>query len=410
MRDRHLLGESSAVAASVAMANRQRSGLLALISVVVIGHLFFSGTLRPLTFVDVASVREPNRRKLNMIDAATWSNVIGDIAPHNQGPSDVIYSFNSRQELKYRQRNQRVSEVCRRRGILKSPVVMDTANATNLQFSPLEVERPSVSHFSVAKSFRTMGCFLNKVASSSLVSAFLAVRGFRPEKLYSPHSLVSLLRPSNLDEFGEANETYFKFLFVRHPMDRLLSCYLDKMVQSDHVSLPPYRRYVQKTGRKIIRTRQAKKLRTFTLSKSIKKEQANPTFEEFLEFILNTNLEGVGYESHWVPYSRYCAPCSVTYDVIGKLETAADDFRYVWSRAGLGSKTSIPWVNRVSSPSRDEIDLKRRYYSSLPRDLILRVFQRFRIDFEMFDYSINDTLLRAGYAPLTDNSWLFQPP
>ena len=136
-------------------------------------------------------------------------------------------------------------------------------------------------------------------------------------------------------------------------MDRLLSCYLDKMVQSDHVSLPPYRRYVQKTGRKIIRTRQAKKLRTFTLSKSIKKEQANPTFEEFLEFILNTNLEGncfipaalshdcklwsivncfltatgVGYESHWVPYSRYCAPCSVTYDVIGKLETAADDFR-----------------------------------------------------------------------------------
>ena len=123
------------------MGNRQRSGLLALISVVVIGHLFFSGTLRPLTFVDVASVREPNRRKLNMIDAATWSNVIGDIAPHNQGPSDVIYSFNSRQELKYRQRNQRVSEVCRRRGILKSPVVMDTANATNLQFSPRQ------SHF-----------------------------------------------------------------------------------------------------------------------------------------------------------------------------------------------------------------------------------------------------------------------
>ena len=60
----------------------------------------------------------------------------------------------------------------------------------------VEVEHPSVSHFSMAKSFHTMGCFLNKVASSSLVSAFLAVRGFRPEKLYSPHSLVSILRPT----------------------------------------------------------------------------------------------------------------------------------------------------------------------------------------------------------------------
>ena len=32
----------------------------------------------------------------------------------------------------------------------------------------------------------------------------------------------------------------------------------------------------------------------------------------------------------------------------------------MWSKTGLGFKTSIPWVNRVSSPSREEIDLKKR--------------------------------------------------
>ena len=48
---------------------------------------------------------------------------------------------------------------------------------------------------------------------------------------------------------------------------------------------------------------------------------------EFLEFILATDLMGKGYDSHWVPYWRYCSPCSVDYHVVGKLETAADDFR-----------------------------------------------------------------------------------
>ena len=44
----------------------------------------------------------------------------------------------------------------------------------------LTEEYPVTSHFSLAPSFQTMGCFLNKVASSSLVSAFLLVRGLTP--------------------------------------------------------------------------------------------------------------------------------------------------------------------------------------------------------------------------------------
>ncbi len=45
-------------------------------------------------------------------------------------------------------------------------------------------------------------------------------------------------------------------MFVRHPMERLLSCYLDKMVESTHWSLPPYRRYVHETARNLLKKRQ----------------------------------------------------------------------------------------------------------------------------------------------------------
>lgn len=43
-----------------------------------------------------------------------------------------------------------------------------------------------------------------------------------------------------------------------------------------------------------------------------------------------------------------------------------------------------------------------RYYASLPRELILRFYDAFRVDFEMFDYSINDILVKAGYETINE--------
>jgi hypothetical protein len=56
------------------------------------------------------------------------------------------------------------------------------------------LEQVNLEHFTVASSFQTMGCFVNKVASSSLVSAFLLVNGYGPS-FDSPHSLAPFLRP-----------------------------------------------------------------------------------------------------------------------------------------------------------------------------------------------------------------------
>ena len=47
-----------------------------------------------------------------------------------------------------------------------------------------------------------------------------------------------------------------------------------------------------------------------------------------------------------------------------------------------------------------------RYYSSLPRELILRFYSKFRMDFELFDYSINEILKKAGYDPIHEDNAL----
>lgn len=144
----------------VAMGNRQRSGFLVLTFVFFMGHLFFSDTWRPLTVVDVTSMREPNRRKLNMIDVATWSNAIGDSVPGKPEELDGGYSFISRQQLEYRRRNERVGQVCRRYGIVKSPVVMDTANVTHHSPSLFNfITIPTKSHNDVKKQNQTADNF-----------------------------------------------------------------------------------------------------------------------------------------------------------------------------------------------------------------------------------------------------------
>ncbi|KAK4026270.1 hypothetical protein OUZ56_015280 [Daphnia magna] len=367
---------------------------------------------------------------------------------------------------RYLLRSEHIRNVCKSRVVVSNPPVFTISKKRRLVHSPLavnapvpvQVENPVTSHFSLAPSFRTMGCFLNKVASSSLVSAFLLVRGLAPS-LSSPHRFSGHLLPKSLEEFKFANETYFKFMFVRHPMDRMLSCYLDKMINSQHHSLPAFRAFVKNRANEIIRNQHGRnnkpqrrsllwaskgpsliwnqlkskvvyrfqeetgflgitsdaqdtainkkqlhpittfsqRTKTSASMNMINTTESKPTFEEFLEFVLDTDLQGIGYDSHWVPFHRYCSPCSVSYDVIGKLETAFDDFQYIWETTGLGAKVPVPWINRKTFPSKSKIALEKKYYASLPRKLILRFYDAFRMDFELFDYSINEVLIKAGY-------------
>ena len=149
-----------------------------------------------------------------------------------------------------------------------------------------------------------------------------------------------------MEQFLEANSTYFKFMFVRHPMSRILSCYLDKMVEGDDPDLPEFRNYVKERANQIIHKRnqmksQARKRQTISkrdisrrrrsittshriLNNSFQTRESKspvtnyikgnntssydenrkeaitnvlslkltPTFEEFLEFVLDSDLQG----------------------------------------------------------------------------------------------------------------------
>ena len=279
------------------------------------------------------------------------------------------------------------------------------------------------------------------------------------------------------------DDHYLKFIIVRDPLERLVSCYKDKLVTNTHWSLAGFRKTVKKRAEKermkhgrdenehskyVKRSpdmatvfwgtsdnnssmNESKLLKTVKAPKSVTikpKPEDIPSFSDFLYYILSTDLLGTGFSSHWVPYWRACTPCHYKYSgrvriyllfencwkvfalvdkllckrfsqnfyqshwskklvfwhchsVIAKLETGEDDLEYIWKRTGIDSETPIPWENQSKSRRQKESELAD-FYSSVPRSLLVRVFQRYRLDYEMFGYNINNALILGGHDPIAD--------
>ena len=105
------------------------------------------------------------------------------------------------------------------------------------------------------------------------------------------------------DEIRKRLKTYFKFLVVRHPMQRLVSAFRSKFGKHTgvHSAFERYASEIRNQGN------------NFELS-----------FSNFVEYISSANRHhykskknesGARYlEPHWAQYSTLCHPCHIDYD------------------------------------------------------------------------------------------------
>ena len=96
-------------------------------------------------------------------------------------------------------------------------------------------------------------------------------------------------------------ENYKVITFVRHPFDRLISAYRDKIEGPNYSAL-----YYE------------------MLAKSIQIEYGYLNFNNFLLHILSTNQNP---DPHWIPYYKMCPYCDGTITFIGRLEKFNRDMR-----------------------------------------------------------------------------------
>ncbi|GAB0089549.1 Carbohydrate sulfotransferase [Sergentomyia squamirostris] len=265
-------------------------------------------------------------------------------------------------EDRMRQRFERISEVC-------SKYELDCKGE-----DPQHKIDPT--RFFINEEYRIEWCAVPKAATTSIFYIFNILAGYESQVLEKQQILPRQFArkkypiPTEL-EILTALDDSVSLIIVRHPFERLLSAYRDKMQNPETDS--PYKalsKYIVKKFRKG--------------NDSYSPEM--PTFSEFVNYILKEDHAHHELCVHWRPIVDLCTPCQVNFNVIAKFETLDEDQKYILETANISDIISEQWRN-VGKPMKRTIE---EFYNELSEQQVSELFELYKSDFEIFDYSINN--------------------
>ncbi|XP_046905673.1 carbohydrate sulfotransferase 14 [Hypomesus transpacificus] len=234
-----------------------------------------------------------------------------------------------------------------------------------------------LQHILVNDEHRFLYCYVPKVACSNWKRVLKVLSGalenvkvnikmdHRSDLLF-----LSSLKP---EEIRYRLKHYFKFMFVREPMERLLSAYKNKFGEIEA--------YQKKYGAEIIRRYRKGHAKDTSVTGD------DVTFTEFVRYLLDEDVERMN--EHWMPIYNLCQPCAVSYDFIGSYEQLESDAEFVLKRIGAPPHVHFPerqtWYKPVTT------ETLHYYLCSLPQKLLRELLPKYILDFSLFTYPLPNT-------------------
>ncbi|KAE8750440.1 hypothetical protein FOCC_FOCC002734 [Frankliniella occidentalis] len=297
----------------------------------------------------------------------------------------------SRMAIRMAARRAELRDACARTGL-------DVPNNDSLhQANPWE--------FLINNQHHLVWCNVFKAASTSWMYNFNILAGYTPHFLKQSKVVPLQLarqrypRPS-IETLREALNSSISFIIVRHPLERLLSAYRDKI----QYSLP--HTLHQRLGLKIIQNYRTRVKGGAGSRDPTKKKRASPkwpTFSEFVHYLLDEYKEGNRFDMHWAPIAEFCTPCHLHFELIAKFETLEEDQNYLIYKAKLQDFIHPEWKNPAKGRTATT-NLISSHYSQLTKKEILHLYNIYRFDFELFGYSLEGFLDQGLEDPTSSPS------
>ncbi|KAL9701942.1 hypothetical protein quinque_005383 [Culex quinquefasciatus] len=254
---------------------------------------------------------------------------------------------------------------------------------------PKQNYKPKAWEYLINRDYHLVWCNVFKAASTSWMYNFNLLAGYSPEFLRKTKDVPLQLarqkypRPS-VDALREAINGSISFIIVRHPFERLVSAYKDKI----QYALP--NSHHQKLGIRIIQKyRKVAKGQPWNTQKY-------PTFAEFVNYMLDeVRHPHFEIDMHWIPVTYFCTPCFFHYDVIAKFETLEEDQNYLISVGQLGNMIKPQWKNAGKGAHTNDVVLK--LFGELEDEQVRGLYEYYKFDFELFGYGVEDYL--KGRSP-----------
>lgn len=93
----------------------------------------------------------------------------------------------------------------------------------------------------------------------------------------------------------------------------------------------------------------------------------------------------------WTPYWVQCGVCASDYQVIIKLETMAADEQFLAQVANLKEIKNVHEWRNLSAKVSSAVVISN-YYKTLTKRQVLLLYERYKLDFDLFGYSPDEHL------------------
>ena len=194
--------------------------------------------------------------------------------------------------------------------------------------------------------------------------------------------------PYLINNFLRSNQI-LTFSFVRHPFERLVSAYNDKL-GSGRIKMKA--KFIQEWFKEEVSFSSFVDLVLYQYQESC---YPNYTQTSWLRTKwINENCE-YKLNAHWRPFGFSCSYCDINYDFIGRLETWNDDLNYIIRKRGLEKVLPLQRAKNLHLHSakqeryQNTQEMTKAYFSKLNEKQKEALYHMFRIDFEMFNYDPN---------------------
>ena len=179
---------------------------------------------------------------------------------------------------------------------------------------------------------------------------------------------LDALDQTDIFRIGLAN--YTKFIFVRHPFERLVSAYQDKFAGSNKI-------FQVAVGKEII-----KKYRKQPTQLSLQNGH-DVTFPEFVSYVIDEWKQcQTQLDVHWRPIIDLCHPCAMEYDFIGKFETLNQDVDYLLQTLNESNLSGLFALSRPGTKTKTW----ETFMDTISHQQLCDLYCVFGEDFRLFRY------------------------
>ena len=203
------------------------------------------------------------------------------------------------------------------------------------------------------------------------------------------------------------------FIVVRHPFERLVSTYRDKLESYSRSFFENLaRRVVEKYRERAIEQfgeDRFNEIRNFrdripklynSQNPKFEKFDDNPmlpTFWEFVQYIIYDykKIDDEDVYSHVRPIHEHCCLCDENYQKIFKYilkseEMSTEELNFIKSMPGWEAKIDLkqPKLNVQRPRHISSEDIAKMYFTQLSRDDVIRLYGLYELDFLLFNYTL----------------------